>query len=236
MLNKVMIIGRLGRDPELRYTQSGSPVATLNVATDESYMDRDGNKVERTEWHRVSVFQRQAENCANFLTKGSLVYVEGSLQTRKWQDQNGQDRYTTEIKAQRVQFLDRRSDGPRADMGGYEDDYGAPAPAPRAPPRRQHGRRPAPGPAPSRAPAARRRSGSRLPLRSFQHGRSALLGTDAASEAYGRAFLTGSALLFCVRRPPGPNSPCSPFFCRDPLQAAFPEDAGQAGQTAMAKY
>ena len=82
MLNKVMIIGRLGRDPELRYTQSGSPVATLNVATDESYMDRDGNKVERTEWHRVSVFQRQAENCANFLTKGSLVYVEGSLQTR----------------------------------------------------------------------------------------------------------------------------------------------------------
>ena len=85
MLNKVMIIGRLGRDPELRYTQSGSPVATLNVATDESYMDRDGNKVERTEWHRVSVIQRQAENCANFLTKGSLVYVEGSLQTRKWQ-------------------------------------------------------------------------------------------------------------------------------------------------------
>lgn len=69
----------------------------------------------------------------HFLTKGSLVYVEGSLQTRKWQDQNGQDRYTTEIKAQRVQFLDRRSDGPRADMGGYEDDYGAPAPAPRAP-------------------------------------------------------------------------------------------------------
>ena len=107
-LNLVQIIGRLGRDPELRYTQSGSPVATLNVATDESYMDRDGNKVERTEWHRVSVFQRQAENCANFLTKGSLVYVEGSLQTRKWQDQNGQDRYTTEIKTQRVQFLDRR--------------------------------------------------------------------------------------------------------------------------------
>ena len=102
MLNKVMIIGRLGRDPELRYTQSGSPVATLNVATDESYTDRDGNKVDRTEWHRVSVFQRQAENCANFLAKGSLIYVEGSLQTRKWQDQQGQDRYTTEIKAQRV--------------------------------------------------------------------------------------------------------------------------------------
>ena len=134
MLNKVMIIGRLGRDPELRYTQSGSPVATLNVATDESYTDRDGNKVDRTEWHRVSVFQRQAENCANYLTKGSLVFVEGSLQTRKWQDQQGQDRYTTEIKAQRVQFLDRKGDAPREAGGGgrgYEEDYGAPAAAPR---------------------------------------------------------------------------------------------------------
>lgn len=130
MLNKVMIIGRLGRDPELRYTQSGSPVATLNVATDESYTDRDGNKVERTEWHRVSVFQRQAENCANFLAKGSLVYVEGSLQTRKWQDQQGQDRYTTEIKAQRVQFLDRKGDAPREGGRGYDEDYSASA-APR---------------------------------------------------------------------------------------------------------
>ena len=126
MLNKVMIIGRLGRDPELRYTQSGAPVATLNVATDESYTDREGNKVDRTEWHRVSVFQRQAENCANFLGKGSLVYIEGSLQTRKWQDQQGQDRYTTEIKAQRVQFLDRKGEGAR-DAGRDRDDvYGAP--------------------------------------------------------------------------------------------------------------
>lgn len=131
MLNKVMIIGRLGRDPELRYTQSGSPVATLNVATDESYTDRDGNKVDRTEWHRVSVFQRQAENCANFLAKGSLVYVEGSLQTRKWQDQQGQDRYTTEIKAQRVQFLDRKGDAQREGGRGYDEDYSAPAAAPR---------------------------------------------------------------------------------------------------------
>lgn len=112
-LNLVQIIGRLGRDPELRYTSNGQAVCSLNVATDESYTDRDGNKVERAEWHRVSAFQRQAENCANFLTKGSLVYVEGSLQTRKWQDQNGQDRYTTEIKAQRVQFLDRRNDDQR---------------------------------------------------------------------------------------------------------------------------
>ena len=122
MLNKVMIIGRLGRDPELRYTQSGAPVATLNIATDESFTDRDGNKVERTEWHRVSVFQRQAENCANYLAKGSLVYVEGSLQTRKWQDQQGQDRYTTEIKAQRVQFLDRKSDFRAQQQGEAYDD------------------------------------------------------------------------------------------------------------------
>ena len=110
MLNKCMIIGHLGRDVELRYIQNGSAVASLNIATDESYTDRDGNKVERTEWHRVSVYGKAAENCANYLRKGSLVYVEGSLQTRKWQDQNGQDRYTTEIKAQRVQFLDRRGD------------------------------------------------------------------------------------------------------------------------------
>ena len=121
MLNKVMIIGRLGRDPELRYTQSGSPVATLNVATDESYTDRDGNKVDRTEWHRVSVFQRQAENCANFLAKGSLVFVEGSLQTRKWQDQQGQDRWSTEIKAQRVQFLDRKGAARDGDMPQYSE-------------------------------------------------------------------------------------------------------------------
>lgn len=107
-LNLVQIIGRLGRDPELRYTSSGSPICSLNVATDESYTDRDGNKVERAEWHRVSVFQRQAENCANYLAKGSLVYVEGNLTTRKWQDQNGQERFTTEIKAKSVQFLDRR--------------------------------------------------------------------------------------------------------------------------------
>ncbi len=120
MLNKVQIIGRLGRDPELRYTQTGVPVCSLNVATDESYTDREGNRVERAEWHRVSVFQRMAETCSNYLSKGSLVYVEGSLTTRKWQDQQGQDRYTTEIKAQRVQFLDRRN----ANAGGDEDFQG----------------------------------------------------------------------------------------------------------------
>ena len=125
MLNKVTIIGRLGRDPELRYTHSCSPVASLNVATDESYTDRDGNKVERTEWHRISVFQRQAESCANYLSKGSLVYVEGNLPTRKWQDQNGQDRYSTEIRAQRVLFLERKGDGARP--RGMDEDYESPA-------------------------------------------------------------------------------------------------------------
>lgn len=109
-LNKVQLIGRLGRDIELAYSRGGNAIANLNLATDESYMDRDGNKVERTEWHRVVVYGKIAENCNTFLAKGSLVYIEGSLQTRKWQDQQGNDRYTTEIKAQRVQFLDRKND------------------------------------------------------------------------------------------------------------------------------
>ena len=111
MVNKIFIIGRLARDPEIRYTQNGSAIANMTVATDESFTGSDGNKVERTEWHRVTVFGKMAENCGNYLGKGSLVHVEGSLATRKWQDQNGQDRYTTEIKAQRVQFLDRREGG-----------------------------------------------------------------------------------------------------------------------------
>lgn len=128
MLNKVMIIGRLGADPEIRYVAGGQPVTTLNVATDESYTDRDGNKVKKTEWHRISVWGKSAENCHNYLGKGSLVYVEGSLQTRKWQDQQGQDRYTTEIRAQKVQFLDRKGEGrSREDANQpFESDMEAP--------------------------------------------------------------------------------------------------------------
>lgn len=122
MLNKVMIIGRLGRDPELRYTQQGQAIASLNVATDEGYVDRDGNKVDRTEWHRVSVWGKPAEACHNHLAKGSLVFVEGKLATRKWQDQQGQDRYTTEIQAMRVQFLDRKQD----DAQGQQTQRSAP--------------------------------------------------------------------------------------------------------------
>ena len=113
MLNRVMIIGRLGADPDLRYTQSGQPVCSLRVATDESYTDKNGNRVERTEWHSVVVFQRAAENCNQYLRKGSLVYVEGKLATRKWQDQKGQDRYTTEILADNVRFLDRKENVPQ---------------------------------------------------------------------------------------------------------------------------
>lgn len=108
MLNKVMIIGRLGADPEIRYTQAGQATCSLRIATDESYTDRDGKRVERTEWHRVSVFGKAAENCNQYLGKGSLVYVEGRISTRKWQDQNGQERYTTEIRAERVQFIEKR--------------------------------------------------------------------------------------------------------------------------------
>ena len=124
MVNKVMLVGRLGRDPELKYAASGMPIANLRIATDESYVDRDGNKVERTEWHTVVVFQRAAENCANYLAKGSLVFVEGSLQTRKWQDQQGQDRYSTEVKAQRVQFLDRKGARDGSQEGAYPQEGG----------------------------------------------------------------------------------------------------------------
>ena len=120
-VNKVIIIGRLGKDPELRYSQGGAPICSFSVATDESYKDRDGNKVERTEWHNITVFQRMAEHCANYLAKGSLVYIEGSLKTDKWQDKDGNDRYTTKITAQRVQFLDRKQDGEgRGDNGGQQ--------------------------------------------------------------------------------------------------------------------
>lgn len=107
-LNKALIIGKLGAAPEKHQGQSGNSIVTLRVATDESYKDAAGNKVEQTEWHKIVVFGRTADFCSQYLHKGSQVYIEGKLNTRKWQDQNGQDRYTTEIKADRVQLLDRR--------------------------------------------------------------------------------------------------------------------------------
>lgn len=103
-LNKVMLIGNLGQDPELRYTQSQVPVVTLNLATTESWT-KDGQRQDQTEWHRVIVWNKQAENCAKYLSKGRPVYVEGKLQTRSWDDKTGQKRYTTEIVAQTVTFL-----------------------------------------------------------------------------------------------------------------------------------
>lgn len=113
MLNKVQIIGRLGRDVEPRQTPSGQSVASFTVATDESYTSRDGQKVEQTEWHRVNVFGKQAELCGKFIGKGSLVYIEGRIRTRKWTDQSGQERSSTEINADRVQFLDRKQEQPQ---------------------------------------------------------------------------------------------------------------------------
>lgn len=123
MLNKVMLIGRLGQDPDLKYTPSGDAVTTFNLATDESYNDRDGNKIDKAEWHRIVVFRRAAENCKTYLAKGSLVYVEGKLTTRKWQDQQGQNRYLTEVQASRIQFLDRKSD--KSGQGGWDQAAGS---------------------------------------------------------------------------------------------------------------
>lgn len=111
MLNKVMLIGNLGADPEIRYTQAGAPVATFTLATTERWTDKDGQKQETTEWHRVVAWRKLAEICGEYLRKGSKVYIEGKLSTRKWQDQTGQDRYTTEIVAGDMKMLDRRTGG-----------------------------------------------------------------------------------------------------------------------------
>ena len=110
-LNRAMIIGRLGNDPDMRYLPSGEAVANLSIATSETWKDKDGNKKESTEWHRVSFFGKIAEVCGQYLKKGGLVYVEGKIQTRKWQDKEGLDRYTTEIRGERMQMLSGRAEG-----------------------------------------------------------------------------------------------------------------------------
>lgn len=110
MLNRAQIIGRLGKPVEMKYGQSGNAIALLTVATDESYTDKQGQRQSVTEWHRVVAYGKTAENCGQYLDKGSLVFVEGKLRTRKWTDGTGQQRFTTEIIADRVQFLDRRQD------------------------------------------------------------------------------------------------------------------------------
>lgn len=119
-VNKVIIIGRLGKDPELKYTQNQVPVVNVTVATSEGYKDQSGQWQERTEWHTIVVFNKTAENVSKYLKKGSQVYAEGSLRTRKWQDKEGKDRYTTEIVANTVQFLDSKGktgDAPQQDEG-----------------------------------------------------------------------------------------------------------------------
>ncbi len=113
MINKAILIGNLGADPEIRYTQSGTPVTTFNVATTERWKDKSGEQQEHTEWHRIVAWQRLAEICSEYLSKGTKVYIEGRIQTRKWQDQNGNDRYTTEIVAREMKIL-----SPRASSGG----------------------------------------------------------------------------------------------------------------------
>jgi single-strand DNA-binding protein len=110
-INKAIIIGHLGSDPEVRSTKEGTSIANFNVATTEKWTAKDGNVVDNTEWHRVVVFGKPAEFAEKYLRKGSLVYIEGSIQTRKWEDKEGVTRYTTEIKAQSVQGLDRKEGG-----------------------------------------------------------------------------------------------------------------------------
>ena len=107
-VNKVILIGNVGRDPEVRYTKAGDAVANLDLATTDTWKDKNGDKQEKTEWHRVSFFGRQAEVAGEYLKKGSQVYVEGSLTTRKWTDKDGNERYTTEIRGERMQMLGGR--------------------------------------------------------------------------------------------------------------------------------
>ena len=104
-VNKVILVGNVGKDPEVRYMASGDPVATVNLATTDNWKDKDGAKQERTEWHRVVFFGKQAQIVADYVKKGMAIYVEGALRTRKWQDSSGQDRYTTEIVAGSIQML-----------------------------------------------------------------------------------------------------------------------------------
>ncbi len=117
-VNKVILVGHLGADPELRYTPQGSPVANLRIATSESWKNKDGQKEERTEWHRVVAWSKLAELAGQYLTKGRQVYIEGRLQTRSWDDKDGNKRYSTEIVAQNIQFLGAResSSVPTKDM------------------------------------------------------------------------------------------------------------------------
>lgn len=128
-VNKVILLGRLGANPEIRYTPSGAPVANFNIATSESWNDKGGQKQERTEWHRIVVWNKLAELCNQYLAKGRQVYLEGRLQTRQWDDKDGNKRYTTEVVASTVQFLGATNQGASAGASMGANDYAAAAPA-----------------------------------------------------------------------------------------------------------
>jgi len=128
-VNKVILIGNLGRDPEVRYMPSGDAVANISIATTETWKDKNGEKQEKTEWHRVAMFGKTAEIAGEYLKKGSQVYIEGRLETRKWTDKEGQERTTTEIRADRMQMLGSRSGGSER-MAPPEDDAPRAAAAP----------------------------------------------------------------------------------------------------------
>ena len=122
-INKVILVGNLGRDPEVRYTQNGNAVANINLATNEVWNDKSGQRQERTEWHRIVVWGKQAEIAKEYLSKGRQIYVEGSLQTRQWEDKDGQKRYTTEIRCQRFVMLGGRGgEGRSESVGGSEPE------------------------------------------------------------------------------------------------------------------
>lgn len=116
-VNKVILVGRLGRDPETRFTGGGQAVANFTLATDSTYKDRSGERQKKTEWHRIVVWSKLAEICQQYLKKGSLIYIEGRLQTREWEDKSGQKRTTTEIVASEMRMLGGRSEGAAAGAG-----------------------------------------------------------------------------------------------------------------------
>lgn len=134
-VNKVILVGNLGSDPQVRYTPGGQAVANFNIATSERFNNKAGEKEERTEWHRIVAWGKLAEICQQYLKKGKQVYIEGRLQTRQWEDQQGQKRQTTEIVAQTMQMLGRAGEGGGGPMGGgggdfQSQDFGTPEPAP----------------------------------------------------------------------------------------------------------
>lgn len=128
-VNKVILIGNLGKDPEVRMTQGGQCVANFSIATSDNWKDKEGQKQERTEWHRIVAWGRLGELARDYLKKGRPVYIEGRLQTRSWQDQSGQTRYTTEIVANVIQFLGSRGDESRSETASTGTSYDAPSPA-----------------------------------------------------------------------------------------------------------